>query len=217
MGSSLGCGEELSGTVPAGELAGGGGGGLSAAPPFSEASDGGAAGSPLAEEGAAGAGDEMQELNQRRYELADFARCSDAKLSGLSAACDVASMPAVAVESTGGLQVNTLSVVELRSGPAGNSAALTVTPGQTGVYTLYLGTPNVGIAISSAGRAILPICARYVSEELASQLTDAPCPGLVGLYQLTLHGGSTYRFDFGPIAPERWVRAYLQADFRTDF
>jgi hypothetical protein len=72
-----------------------------------------------------------------------------------------------------------------------------VAPGD-GDYLVYLGTPYMPMAISGGGASIEPGC--------STRLLAADCSLMRRVLGVRLEAGVEYRFDFGPIAPQRWVR-----------
>ncbi len=144
------------------------------------------------------------------HQLADFARCGDAELSQLAAACSDSGQPQTLVANHAALSSASVSLLELTGSEDMNRGSVEFTPSKSQTFGVYLGTPNVPLSISVPTRQVMPRCARYLAPELSQRLTGAGCSQLRGVYLLDLQGGVTYTFAFGPIAPQQWLRIYVQ-------
>jgi hypothetical protein len=146
----------------------------------------------------------------RAHQLADFARCGDAELSQLAAACSDSEQPQTLVTNDAELSPASVSLLELTGPEDMKRGSVEFTPSKDQTFGIYLGTPNVPLSISVPTRQVMPRCARYLAPELSRRLTGAECSQLRGVYLLDLQGGVTYTFGFGPIAPQQWLRIYVQ-------
>lgn len=144
------------------------------------------------------------------HQLADFAHCGDAELGHLAAACSDSERSPTIVANGDKLAPASVSLLELTGPEDLNRASVEFTPGTSQTFGIYLGTPNVPFSISIPERQIMPRCARYLPPELSERLTSASCSQLRGVYLVDVQAGVTYAFNFGPIAPQQWVRIYVQ-------
>jgi hypothetical protein len=78
----------------------------------------------------------------------------------------------------------------------------------SGDYVLYLGTPNVPLAITSAGE---DDPSEQVEHECSSLLVAASCPLMRRAIGFSLEAGVAYRIELGPIAPQRWIRLRIES------
>lgn len=144
------------------------------------------------------------------HQLADFAHCGDDELLGLAAACSDSEASQALVASGTELALASPSLLELTGTGEQNRASVQFTPPASQTFGIYLGTPNVPFSISTRELQIVPSCARYLAPELSERLSGADCSQLRGVYLVSLQAGVTYTFSLGPIAPQQWVRIYVQ-------
>jgi hypothetical protein len=83
-----------------------------------------------------------------------------------------------------------------------NSGAITFVAETSGAHVLYLGTPNVPLAITGPDGPVAATC--------SSRLTGASCRLMRRGIGIDLAAGAEYRIELGPIAPQRWVRLRLE-------
>jgi hypothetical protein len=83
-----------------------------------------------------------------------------------------------------------------------NSGAITFVAATSGAHVLYLGTPNVPLAITGPDGPVAATC--------SSRLTGASCRLMRRGIGIDLTAGAEYRIELGPIAPQRWVRLRLE-------
>jgi len=141
------------------------------------------------------------------------ATCSAGGLTAESAACTATAggdlrftaLPPGS-ESTAPIALDTVYGVHLvGASPVFDGAYAGVfdfTPASDGDYELYLGTPNVPLAISGDGAVVVGDCTRTIAASECSALRRGT--------RLTLRGGVTYRFELGPTSV-----SYVRVEMRS--
>jgi len=101
--------------------------------------------------------------------------------------------------------------VHLTAGGPTNEGAVSFTPPYTADYTVYVGTPNVGVeALDDVRRPRYAECSASINDARALELTGAVCPALRGAFTFhRLQGGVPHTLELGPIAPQSWVRTIV--------
>lgn len=145
------------------------------------------------------------------HQLAEFDHCGDTDLVGLAAACADSEGAQTLVANGAKLALASVSLLELTGSGELNRASVEFTPTASQTFGIYLGTPNVPFSLSAHALQVMPRCARYLAPELSERLTGTDCSQLRGVYLVKLQAGVTYTLSFGPIAPQQWVRIYVQS------
>ena len=128
--------------------------------------------------------------------------CSLTARDELAAACSDDSVPLTmsrrSASTPVAIQASISYGLHLRRDGRRNGGAIRFVAAVTGEYILYLGTPNVPLAITGPDGPVEMTC--------SSGLAAADCAHMRRGIGLDLAAGETYRIELGPIAPQRWVR-----------
>jgi len=131
--------------------------------------------------------------------------CSLAR-DGLAAACTDDSVPlAISPRSAPNpvaIQASISYGLRLRDEGRRNGGAIRFVAAATGEHILYLGTPNLPLAITGPDGPVATTC--------SSRLSAADCVRMRRGVGVDLAAGATYRIELGPIAPQRSVRLRVE-------
>jgi hypothetical protein len=83
-----------------------------------------------------------------------------------------------------------------------NAGAISFVAETSGEHVLYLGTPNVPLAITGPDGPVVATC--------STRLSAADCRLMRRGIGIDLTAGDEYRIELGPIAPQRWVRLRIE-------
>ena len=132
--------------------------------------------------------------------------CSLTDEDGLDAACTDDSVPLVmsprSAPNPVAIQGSLSYGLHLRHEGGENAGAIRFVAAVTGEHVLYLGTPNVPLAITGPDGPVAMTC--------SSRLSAPDCVHMRRGIGLDLSAGATYRIELGPIAPQRWVRLRVE-------
>jgi WD40 repeat protein len=132
--------------------------------------------------------------------------CSLTAGDQLAAACTDDSVPLVmsprSAATPVAIQASVSYGLHLRKVSGHNEGAIRFVAAATGEHILYLGTPNVPLAITGPDGPVAMTC--------SSRLSAADCVHMRRGIGLDLAAGESYRIELGPIAPQRWVRLRVE-------
>jgi len=137
---------------------------------------------------------------------ASASSCSLTAGDGVAAACTDDSVPFVmsprAAPTPVAIQASVSYGLHLRKERGRNGGAIRFVAATTGEHILYLGTPNVPLAITGPDGPVAMTC--------SSPLSAPDCVHMRRGIGLDLTAGETYRIELGPISPQRWVRLRVE-------
>ncbi|TPV93022.1 MAG: hypothetical protein B7733_22945 [Myxococcales bacterium FL481] len=143
--------------------------------------------------------------------------CDEGDLASMTEVCPIADdTTSINAGNLGSLappaiETSTAYGVHLFDDYAVNEGSFTFVPPYTSDYMIYLGTPNMPLAVSLDGEPVAGSCGDYITDELATNVTGAPCSPLQAGHRFgALEGGRSYRIELGPIAPQEWVRLVVE-------
>jgi WD40 repeat protein len=132
--------------------------------------------------------------------------CSLTAGDEVAAACTDDSVPLVmsplSAPTPVAIQASKSYGLHLRREMGRNGGAIRFVAAVTGEHILYLGTPNVPLAITGPDGPVAMTC--------SSPLSAADCEHMRRGIGLDLAAGETYRIELGPITPQRWVRLRVE-------
>lgn len=153
------------------------------------------------------AGCDPAPLTELEIAAASPPSCSLTAQDGLDAACTDDSVPLVMSPRSApdpvAIQGSISYGLHLLHESGRNGGAIRFVAAVTGEHVLYLGTPNVPLAIIGPDGPVPMTC--------SSRLSAPDCVHMRRGIGLDLAAGATYRIELGPISPQRWVRLRIES------